>query len=60
MAVDDLVAEHARLKALGVEFTMEPSKQPWGGFMAMIADPDRNILYLDEVAVMHPEAKAGS
>ena len=60
LAVDELVAEHARLKALGVEFTMEPSKQPWGGFMAMIADPDRNILYLDEVAVMHPEAKAGS
>ena len=53
-AVDDLVAEHARLAPLGVVFTMEPTKQPWGGFMAMIADPDGNLLYLDEVAVMHP------
>ncbi len=59
-AVDDLVAEHARLAALGVDFTMEPEKQPWGGFMAMVADPDGNLLYLDEVAVMHPPAEASN
>jgi predicted enzyme related to lactoylglutathione lyase len=53
LAVDDLVTEHARLAAQGVSFTMEPTKQPWGGFMAMMADPDGNLLYLDEVAVMH-------
>ena len=39
---------------LGVIFTMEPTKQPWGGgFMALIADPDGNLLYLDEVAAAH-------
>jgi len=29
---------------------MKPSKQPWGGFMAMFADPDGNTFYLDEIA----------
>ena len=53
LAVDDLAAEHVRLVSQGVSFTMEPTKQPWGGFMAMLADPDGNQLYLDEVAVMH-------
>jgi predicted enzyme related to lactoylglutathione lyase len=57
LAVEDLVAEHKRLAALGVEFAMEPMKQPWGGFMALVADPDGNLLYLDEVAVMHPPAE---
>jgi len=53
-SVEDLAAEHARLVRLGVAFTMEPTKQPWGGFMALASDPDGNIFYLDEVAVMHP------
>jgi len=57
LAVTDLVAEHKRLVGLGVRFTMEPEKQPWGGFMALVADPDGNLLYLDEVAVMHQEAE---
>lgn len=57
--VEDLVAEHARLVELGVVFTMEPTKQPWGGFMALVADPDGNIFYLDEIAVMHPPAEGG-
>ena len=52
-AVSDLKAEHLRLIELGVIFTMEPTKQPWGGFMALIADPDGNLLYLDEVAAAH-------
>ncbi len=50
LAVDDLVAEHDRLRELGVRFTMAPERQPWGGFMAVLADPDGNELYLDEVA----------
>jgi predicted enzyme related to lactoylglutathione lyase len=53
LAVSDLKAEHARLAGLGVTFTMEPTKQPWGGFMALIADPDGNLFYLDEVAAAH-------
>lgn len=28
---------------------MTPSKQPWGGYMAMFADPDGNIFCLDTV-----------
>jgi len=47
-AVEDLDAEHARLAALGVEFPMPPSSQPWGGFMALFADPDGNVYYLDQ------------
>lgn len=54
LAVDDLKAEYARLKTLGVRFTMAPTKQPWGGFMALVADPDGNLLYLDEVSAAHP------
>ena len=53
LAVSDLEAEHLRLADLGVIFTMEPTKQPWGGFMALIADPDGNLLYLDEVSAVH-------
>ncbi len=53
LAVSDLKAEHVRLTGLGVTFTMEPTKQPWGGFMALFADPDGNLLYLDEVAAAH-------
>jgi predicted enzyme related to lactoylglutathione lyase len=48
--VADLEAEHARLSAAGVHFTMPPTRQPWGGFMAMISDPDGNIFYLDQTA----------
>jgi predicted enzyme related to lactoylglutathione lyase len=47
--VDDLAASHNELAARGVSFTMEPSQQPWGGFMAMFADPDGNVFYLDQV-----------
>ncbi|MBO9669244.1 MAG: VOC family protein [Sphingobium sp.] len=48
--VDDLDTVHAALAAKGVHFTMAPSKQPWGGYMAMFADPDGNIFYLDSAA----------
>lgn len=45
--VTDVDAAYAELSAKGVTFTMKPSKQPWGGYMAMFADPDGNIFYLD-------------
>jgi predicted enzyme related to lactoylglutathione lyase len=51
--VADLEAEHARLSGLGVLFTMPPTRQPWGGFMALISDPDGNIFYLDQVSAVH-------
>ena len=53
LAVDDLEAEHARLVALGVDFESPPTRQPWGGFMALVKDPDDNIFYLDEVSAAH-------
>ncbi len=53
LGVSDLQAEHVRLSALGVNFTMPPTKQPWGGFMALVADPDGNVFYLDQVSVAH-------
>ena len=49
----DLETEHERLSQLGVVFTMPPTRQPWGGFMALMADPDGNVFYLDEIAAAH-------
>jgi predicted enzyme related to lactoylglutathione lyase len=53
-AVADLQAEHTRLVDAGVEFSLPPTRQPWGGFMAVFADPDGNRFYLDEVSAAHP------
>lgn len=53
MEVADLEVEYIRLSELGVAFTMSPTKQPWGGFMAQISDPDGNIFYLDQISVAH-------
>ena len=50
---EDLDADHARLEAAGVKFSMAPEKQPWGGYMALLDDPDGNVFYLDQVALMH-------
>ena len=46
--VDDLDAEHRRLVDLGVTFPMAPARQPWGATMALVADPDGNVHYLDQ------------
>ena len=46
--VEDLVEAHRELAARGVQFVMEPTRQPWGGFLATFADPDGNIFYLDQ------------
>lgn len=47
--VRDLRAAHAELEQKGVAFPMKPSKQPWGGFMALFSDPDGNTFYLDQL-----------
>jgi len=49
--VADLEAEHIRLSGLGVRFIMPPTNQAWGGFMALFADPDGNVFYLDQLKV---------
>lgn len=33
-----------------IAYVKPPTRQPWGGFMAMIADIDGNIFYLDQVS----------
>ena len=48
LVVEDVDAAYEELKAKGVRFPMAPSKQPWGGYMAMFADPDGNLFYLDK------------
>jgi predicted enzyme related to lactoylglutathione lyase len=53
LVVADLEAEHARLVGSGVEFAMPPTRQPWGGFMALVRDPAGNLLYLDEASAAH-------
>ena len=50
LEVADLEAEYERLSGLGARFTMPPTRQPWGGFMSMVADPDGNVFYLEQVA----------
>jgi predicted enzyme related to lactoylglutathione lyase len=53
LEVADLEAEYTRLSGLGVEFRMPPTRQPWGGFMALIIDPDSNVFYLDQISAAH-------
>ena len=49
LGVPDLHVAHAQLAERGVEFSMPPTVQPWGGLLAMIRDPDGNLLYLDQL-----------
>ena len=46
LATDDIAAEHARLTAAGVAFVRAPELEPWGGWVATLADPDGNTLQL--------------
>ena len=50
ICVPDVDAAYRELSAKGVRFAMPPTKQPWGGYMALFADPDGNIFYLDTVS----------
>jgi catechol 2,3-dioxygenase-like lactoylglutathione lyase family enzyme len=43
-AVDNVDAEYARLKALGVEFVKPPQTHPWGARSLWFRDPDGNII----------------
>jgi predicted enzyme related to lactoylglutathione lyase len=54
LGVPDLDAAHRELAAKGVRFPSPPAKQPWGGYMAVLADPDGNLLYLDQ---LHPSER---
>ena len=45
-AVDDIFAAHRRLTESGVAFLRSPEQEPWGGWVATLADPDGNTLQL--------------
>ena len=44
---EDIEATYRDLLDKGVEFEMPPTKQPWGGTLALFKDPDGNVYYLD-------------
>ena len=44
-ACDDVEATYRQLRARGVDFTAEPTKQPWGTY-ATFKDPDGNQFVL--------------
>jgi catechol 2,3-dioxygenase-like lactoylglutathione lyase family enzyme len=46
LEVADIFATHKFLAARGVEFVSPPEKQPWGGVLAHLRDPDGNIVTL--------------
>jgi predicted enzyme related to lactoylglutathione lyase len=46
--VEDLQKTYEAWLARGVRFTLAPTKQPWGGTLAQLADPEGNLLTLDQ------------
>jgi predicted enzyme related to lactoylglutathione lyase len=44
--VPDIFATYNALAERGVEFVAPPEKQPWGGVLAHLRDPDGNVLTL--------------
>ncbi len=47
--VPDLDAAHRELASKRVRFTLPPTKQPWGGYLATFADLDVNLFHLDSL-----------
>jgi predicted enzyme related to lactoylglutathione lyase len=46
LAVPDIIGAHKALTDRGVEFIAPPEKQPWGGVLAHLRDPDGNVITL--------------
>jgi len=46
LQVADIAATYSELRGRGVEFVAPPEKQPWGGTLAQLRDPDGNVLTL--------------
>lgn len=42
--VDDVDSEHARLRALSIDWVKTPSTQPWGNRSIYFRDPDGNLV----------------
>lgn len=46
LEVDDIDAAYETLTRRGVAFLAAPERQPWGGTLAHLRDPDGNVLTL--------------
>lgn len=47
--VDDLDSMYQLFLDRGVHFERPPTKEEWGGYLAVFADPDGNTYYLDQI-----------
>jgi predicted enzyme related to lactoylglutathione lyase len=45
---DDVRADYARLRELGVSFMDGPELMPWGAWGATLVDPDGNAFFMSE------------
>ena len=48
LSTDDIQRDYARLAAAGVEFTMEPTRMPYGGTDALFDDTCGNLINLHQ------------
>ena len=48
LMVNDLTAAYEELTERGASFPMPPTRQPWGGRLALVEDQDGNVFYLDQ------------
>ncbi|MEK9888347.1 MAG: VOC family protein [Gammaproteobacteria bacterium] len=48
LMVNDLTAAYEQLTERGASFPMPPTRQPWGGRLALVEDQDGNVFYLDQ------------
>lgn len=54
LIAEDISLAYEEMRAAGIDFEMAPTKQPWGGVLALFKDPDGNLFYLDEIPEDHP------
>ncbi len=53
--VDDVDAEHERIAALGVDWVMPPTTQPWGNRAMIFTDPEGNLINVFSRAEQAPD-----
>jgi uncharacterized glyoxalase superfamily protein PhnB len=53
-AADDLDEEHERIAALGVEWLMAPTLQPWGRRSMLLRDPEGHLINVFEKKECEP------
>jgi len=54
-SVDDIATAYRQFGERGVTLVEAPQKQPWGGTLAFISDPDGNVLTLVEYPAETPQ-----